>query len=265
MPPDKGIQYPFLTRDMLNFEQGSQFQLVITSRGRFAANLTIQGATRAGLFTLRHTVVAGYGLTTQSFNIPDIPIWITVSNPDEGSGRGQTFVALNLAINGDMLHQLCAGYVAQRKGISWPVSQIETPAPQKLGHLTTRTGNDPAAGSEAGLTLGDFVTSEIKAIQFTLVTAATVGSRRVHIVFADSSGAEFDCHAGTDQIISETKKYTCMPIGGAASFANDNDIIIPIPPELFMNEGGTITTATVNIAGGDNFSAMVVLVNEFIN
>ena len=262
MPEEKTLSQPFITRKMLDFEHALVFSLRVSTQASVTTNLRIRGMTKEGIFTFRHTTGATGAITTSTFRIPDIPIFLTVEDIDQANEQGRVHATVILIANGDRLYELCSGFVYAQKGISWPTSSNVDAVP---GHGIFRefNGTNQAAGDEIVETIPNGRLWRLLAFQFTLVTAATAGSRRVHAVIAGPGGLELDFFGSTDQIISETKNYTCAAVGVIRDEKENDKIIIPIPDNLYIPENGTIGTRTTNLAAGDDFGAPNILIEEF--
>lgn len=132
------------------------------------------------------------------------------------------------------------------------------------GNLLTLTSANPAAGVEWSYTVPDGEVWKIHHIDAQLVTAATVGSRRVHIRFTDLDGSIIDAFSSVDQIISETKNYSVAHFGSTPDETDSNFILINIPDGILVNGGGTIRSVTTNLAAGDNWSVATILVEKYL-
>jgi hypothetical protein len=49
-----------------------------------------------------------------------------------------------------------------------------------------------------------------------------------------------------------------------AAAINNNVLMVPMPDEIYLAEGATITTVTTGIVAGDNWGTMRILVEEFL-
>lgn len=255
MPSVDEQSLPFLTRDMLAFKHGLRFQLRIDTHSFASGSIFIIGFTREGTFKFSHTPNTDSLVKTETFQIPDMPIMVSVI---DGSGireQGQTYAQLNLVINGDILHQLTSGYVYGRKGLSWPLSNVQDMRPGG-GALVGRQSSNPAAGAELSHLIPQGQQWRIRGMSFTLVTDATVVDRTVHILVSAGGGASYDFIAPVVQPASETKLYTCYPASVGGQTNGGNDIHIPIPPDFLLPTLSTIATETTNLQAGDNFGVM---------
>jgi hypothetical protein len=251
------LQLPFVVRDQLSFEQGTVFGLKLSTQAFDVSRITIRGCTREGTFTFSHTT-AGTGRTTSStFRIPDIPIFLSVTDFDLFFVQGGCHARVALTINGDELYELCSGFVYGQKAVSFPVASSVDQRPGG-GRIFQSIGANPAAGSEIAYTIPDGVQARLMSMQFTLVAAAAAGSRRVHITFEDNTGQIYlDVYGSIDQIISETKRYNVAEFGALPDETDNNQIQIPIPTGLLLDTGYVIRTATTNKNAADDFGAPV--------
>lgn len=249
---------PFLTREMLKFEQSTRFAIVVQSASTRATTITITGATRSGPFKLRHTCVATEVPQSETFNLPDIPIWISAKADALDVAYGEIYIQISFALNNDIMQPLAGGYVYGFKAISWPQPNVEPPIPDNTGATTQKSVTQPAAGSNFTYTIGTYTHAVIKAVTFTLTTSATVANRRVHLMVYDAGAGNMDFHASVDQAASLTRNYTCVPLSTAGSYADDNDIIIPISPDIIIGAQGTIQSAVLNLQAGDQLSIIKV-------
>jgi hypothetical protein len=254
---------PFLSRKQLSFQENTSFGIQIRSVGAQAAPLSIKGFTKEGAFNFLHTCNSNRTAKVETFNLPDAPIMLTVDDPTESAAQGGCYVRVSLVLNGIPVYQLGSGFIFGFEGINWPSVQLEKAEPTK-SLVFFKTSADPAAGVELSYTVisGEFL--KIRALRFTLVAAAAAASRRVHIVFTIGGTKCLDCFGATDQIISETKTYSCYPGANTAAATDDNDILIPIPQEIILGPTDTITTETTNLNAGDNFGVMTILCERFL-
>lgn len=248
------FELPFLHRKMLRFEQATKFALVVQSNSVVATTVVVRGATRDGLFTIKHTTTSNEVTQTESFNLPDIPIWVSATVTKLDVEPDQVYVQLSFALDDDIMQPLCAGYIFGTNTVSWPSNNLKAPIPDAWSAPKTFSVTNPAAGSNFTFTGRIYSFAEIQSITFTLTTSATVANRRVHLSIFDGGLGNLDFHSSIDQTASQVRNYTCCAIGGAGSYANDNDIIIPIPPGLKGFTEYTISSDILNLQAGDQLT-----------
>lgn len=254
--------YPFVTRDMLAFKHGLSLSLRVSSLSNVAGTITIRGATREGIFTYQTATDDNGQALSADFPISDMPIFVTVSDSAGTHTQGTCLVQVLLVANGDVLTNLATGLVYGNHGISWPQNNTIDSVPNG-GKVKTVQGADPAAGSEFTIQVPDGEYWRIIGVTFQLVCAAAAANRRVHVVFNPTFGLPLHFYGDNNQIISQTRNYTCAIIGVAATQADAAEIMIPIPAGLILQDGETITSVTTNLNGGDQFFSPSVLVEQF--
>jgi len=178
--------FPFITREMLKFGQKAPIGLRLTTQASSAAILTVKGMTREGPFTLAHQTVATGDRTTENFQLPDIPIFVSVFDLSAFFVQGACYASLGLTLNDDIIHPLGSGLVYIQHPLTWPPTLSQDWRP-KGGELRSVSSANPAAGAELSLGVTTNFTWRILAVSFTLVTDATVTNRLPHLVFENCS------------------------------------------------------------------------------
>jgi len=248
---------------MLNFEYAARFELVVSSRSTVASTINIVGATREGLFKFSHLTVPGSTTLKERFNIPDLPIWVSVVDKIEDIKKGHVYTHVDLAINSDTIQALTAGYVYSKHSLTWPMSNIE-PSDPTPGAVVATNATNPAAGAEWNITVPDGEMWRIMAIRFNLVTSATVANRRVHVSLEVGGAPAFELISSVDQAASLTRAYTCQAVGGAGTFSDDNDILIAMPDNMLIPGGDIIRTLTTNLQAGDDYGVATITYQRYI-
>lgn len=255
MQDPNAFPLPYILRDMLRFEYGTKFALNVSYRAFGTDSFNVVGATREGIFKYTVAPTADTSTHQLKFNIPDLPIWISVVDKLGQIVRGELYVNVALEINDDKIHVLTAGYVYSTQALSWPASNIETPEIIKGGILGKNSAN-PAAGAQITQSVPAGESWRIISCRFSLTTAVAVANRRVHLVFEIAGSPAFECIAAIDQIAGQTKTYTAMACGSSAPVSDDNDIIIPIPENIIIPADDIFYTQTTDMQAGDDFGIM---------
>ncbi len=135
---------------------------------------------------------------------------------------------------------------------------------EKNGHGLIRliTGTNPAAGAEVSEAVPAGVRWRILTVEIILVAEVTAAVRTVELAFDDGANVYFDRKSPADQAASETREYHFSPVGYTDSAFIDTDIVLGIPP-LILPAGHRIRTITNNLQSGDDFSAPLLLVEEW--
>ena len=254
MDPNPLWSMPYLTREMLAFHQGAAVSLIVNTIATTTAVIEVRGFTREGPFTFRITPSAANTEDTNSFRIPDIPIQVSVLYDPNVSGGEIAHVQMHLGINENRITLLTEGPVTVFQGVSWPISQPPSHVSVE-GQVTTVLGINQAAGNDIEDTVPNGQTWELLAMNFTLVTDATVADRTVAISIESPSGEIIRRITGTTQQATETTRYHALPGGTNAAVVANTVTEIALPPKIILPSGSTLMTITANLQAGDNYGA----------
>lgn len=258
------LALPFLTSDMLRFKTGTTYTLVVNTRSMDGSPLYITGISREGPFTYKIVPSSDGSVVSNTFRLSDFPIFLSATNPITTVYKNGVYIDVSVQINGDVMMSLMSGYVYSSKALSWPSATMELATPNDLGYRIERDSTDPAAGAEMSYSLPANRIYHIRSIKITLVTDATVANRRVHLNVLESNGGTMEFISSVDQPASTTRTYWFEPISGLGTYADDNDIIVPIIDNIWVR-GGTLTrTQTTNIQAGDNYGIANHWMEEFM-
>jgi len=174
------------------------------------------------------------------------------------------WVSISLLMGEVRVAELCSGFVTREKGVSWPPTNNKDPIPNR-GSFVTKTSANPAVNTEISLSVPQGEIWHVLYGSATLVADSTAASRRVHFIFAPSDGASVDLWGTSIQTLSQTRKYNLSQLPGKIDGADNDDLAIPIPIEMWLDGGSTITTETQNIQAGDDWSALQLVVERFFD
>lgn len=132
------------------------------------------------------------------------------------------------------------------------------------GTPTSVTGTDPAANQEISETVPTGKRWRVQAVQFSLVTDATVANREVVVVVDDGTSTLFQSPAGANQAASLTWAYSVGNVGSPVAGTTATTVRQIVLPNLLLPAGSRIRTATTNRQSGDNFGAPKLLVQEYV-
>ena len=128
------------------------------------------------------------------------------------------------------------------------------------GRMASLFSADPAANTEIAVTVPAYATWRVMGATATLVTSAAVANRLVTLIVDDGANELFRVNAAVTQAASLTYSY---------SFASAvSDTVVPGNvvklPQLIIKSGYRIRTLTTNLQAGDDWSAMRLLVEEWV-
>ncbi len=258
----QGQALPFLHRYMLNYGQEATFELQIRTQSTTDLRLQISGGTRSAL--INHKLNAGTAgdTATTTIRIDDFPIFLAVSDNDGTETQGNTFVTVNLLINGELVYNLLSGYVYAGKPLSWPAHNSKDLLPNR-GEIGIVVSANPAAGAEITLTLDDNEIWLVHWASLQLVTDANAVSRRVHLVFTPDTAGLLHFFSDANQIESLTRDYMFSQLGDISDREDDTRLLIALPTNLWLEPATVISTDTTNFQVGDNFSVLTVMREKF--
>ena len=255
---------PFVTRKMLRFEHGAEFELTGVIKSSGDRLVRIAGFTKERPFTFQIQTGPGFTLNQISFRLPEIPIAIIISDDSAAATQNSVYIELNLSVEGKPFMHLLKGTLGPRQPLGWPDSPPLSPL-QKRGQMVILVSGNPAPGAEASQTTEASSWIIPQSIFARLTTNATVANRRVAILLS-VGGTSFMLLASiADQTASQTVSYSWA--AGATSL---NDATTPLqqgslPLNLLLLPETTISTFTENLQAGDNFTVQTIYAERFLS
>lgn len=138
---------------------------------------------------------------------------------------------------------------------------MSTKAPVSFYRPVTIT--NPAAGAEFIIQPPGGAFWRVVGLAFRLVTDANVADRNVNLSLNDQTDTYTECRSGVDQAASLTGRYSAFPGASPGGFAITLvNIALPEGGAL-LQPGHRLTSRTVNIQVGDQYSLIRALVQEF--
>lgn len=131
------------------------------------------------------------------------------------------------------------------------------------GRIFTYTGADPDAGAEVSITVPPRHRWRIHSIRFSLVTNATVEDRTITALFDDGIDTFLAIASPTVQPASTTKHYYFSCTGAPEI----NILLLSLNPFpcISLPAGYRIRSGTTNLQAGDNYTAPILLIEEWID
>lgn len=181
--------------------------------------------------------------------------------------RGQTFVRVRVIRGRDAsavaLGSAIQGYVTGNQDRAWPGSPLEGSL-EGDGYIRAITGTNPAAGSELSETVPTGARWEVMALLATLVTDATATNRRPTIRLDDGASHYFQVGA-PDEWGANTTQEVCWASGAWLTTTIDPDSpLCGFPQGIVLLAGHRIRTNTRNFQAGDNWSAPLFVIREWL-
>ena len=254
--------FPFVTRDMLNFGTSAKLQVRISTQSNNGLPVNVRLVTRDGISEFSHTTQGGGAITSSDFGITDIPIMISVVDPG-GFRQGDCYCTLELLMNGEVVYAFTSGWVYSLKSISWPQSESFNAIPDR-GRIKSVASANPTLEEEINLVVPVGRTWRVLSCSAQLATGADVATRTANFVFTlEDSGAERWVTAQVDQITALTRVYQLDHFGAPFTGVLGSRIYTNMPQDIWLNEGGSISTNTTNLQASDNWGPLTVWIEEY--
>jgi len=133
------------------------------------------------------------------------------------------------------------------------------PLPGQTIQTRVISSADPAAGAEISYTADDDMI--VYSARFTFVTDANVANRNPSLIADDGTTQFLRIRDAGARTASATWEYFFAP--GITAYSVDGGFPLPTPG-VFLRKGDRLRTSTTNLQAGDNYSAMVLLV-EYVS
>lgn len=238
---------------MLKFQHGTSFGLSITTAQSINETLVVSGATREGPFTFEWGITSAAATTTQTFGLPDIPIWLSVGDASSTLHANEIYAELYLTINGIRVHLLASGYITGFGSITWPAIYKEK-EDIGMGMPWQQAPANPSAGANLAVAFADAAMRIIDGIAFRLVTDANAATRTVRVETDSGGDLRHNIISAVTQIESLTRDYVFQKNAPDGATSLGTKIVQPLPHDLFLYQDHNVNTVIDNIQVGDQIS-----------
>lgn len=180
--------------------------------------------------------------------------------------RGQCYVAVDL-VRGQTnavqpLGVITQGYVADMSPLAWP-GMLPLASPDGVGVVLSVLGADPGAGAEWSVTVPTNARWRLFTAYVNFLTDATAANREVILTIDDGANLLFEATSTFNHTASLNVSYAFARNVQRGSSTTANLVNVPIPDMILMG-GYRVRSQTVNMQGGDNFTAPRLCVEEWI-
>lgn len=180
---------------------------------------------------------------------------------------GQTYARLSLqrgdASVGHDQFTLASDTITVGKPLVWPGGKTFGPL-EGPGAMRAIAGTTPAAGADITETVPTAARWELVAFRAQLLNDANVANRQVALVLDDGSNSYLQIESTTNQTASTLRKYNFSNSIGTFITGVNQNWMLPLGTNIRMPAGHRIRTVTAGIQVGDQWSAIVYLVREWI-
>jgi hypothetical protein len=185
------------------------------------------------------------------------------------STRGQTFVRIFLGSGafgaGEPSFMLMADYVTTAMAPAHPNGRVLSPV-EGPGWIHTLAITTPAAGADWGMTTIPGGRYRIISITGVFTTSNAVASRLVTVqLLNDTLGVAGEWSAGVTQAASTAEHYTFSDAPLSPQASGNLALMVPLPVSLRLKNPEQVQAATASIQAGDQWSALSMLVEEWLD
>ena len=253
MPDPKLPQLPFLTREMLKFGNRAAIDLEVISSDKSFVNFQVSGVTRSAPFSFDIRPDGAGNAKTDILRMTDIPITVSVHSAIGFHQTGDLYVQIFLRINQVRVMKLISGPMNSIIGSTWPA--VNQPDPHTgVKFMRELASAGAAAGVELSFTVPAGEIWEVVSVQILLDTDGTSTNRRVHLLISQF-GADDDIRTfGSDDVtLNQVVDIHFANYGVIPDSLDNNVLLAPLPPNIWLQEGAVIATLTTNLQAGDDF------------
>jgi len=210
--------------------------------------------------------IAAVGVTSHTVNVSEgFILDVTVSCPGSGLGLGSVFVQVDLRRNNDSAtyRALIADYLTNFLQPTWPGGTIRD-ATAGAGGNWQDTAAAPAPGAELVYTVPASLLFEPASLSFSLATSAAAANRIVSVIIDDGFGDVLYQTPSSGAVTASTTPTFSASVGVPFS-GTPPAVIFPLPAGLRLTNPFRITTHTTAIQAADQYSAMQLFGQGWIN
>lgn len=247
---------------MLRFGKTTKLELRIDMQADAVAVLNVRGITREGQFTFKATTANTSLITQATFGVPDIPIYITVEDAGRVLVQGSAFVSVSLLANGEVVQQLVSGYIYGQKALSWPNTQ-QVDLRTGGGKLEVITVTNPGAGNDWTKTVPNGEIWKVHGVSFTFLTSAAVQNRLVMVQIIPVTVETIRIFSPAFETANAEYDYSIAQFGYAPAFNFDVFRMLPMPNDVIVGPGGSISSVTDTIDAADAYSVIRISIEKF--
>lgn len=243
---------PFLTRDMLAFQEGKPFGIEIDIITDKEYIVTLKGFTKEGPFQYNTDGTQIDTMETFKFSVPDVPIMLTVEIKTLGMAMLYGKIQAYLTINGSRFGVLLQGNLNGCDVLSWP-HQLPFTEIQKRGEWQVGEVDGPGNALSIVQNTGTVLWWRVKGISTILHTDANVANRRILLLITPGGAGEIEQCVNVIQTASTLINYYF--IEGATDISDTTNGIVQtkLMSDLWLPPGSIIRVSATNMQAGDHF------------
>lgn len=159
--------------------------------------------------------------------------------------------------------ELLSGYVTANVRQNFPNPNVGAPF-GGAGNIRVIVGTDPAAGAEISETVPTGARWRFISLRATLTTSAAAANRVVGLTFDDGTNGYAAAYANFNQAASNAFTYYFSNTG-LNHVQTSIDAMVSTPPNVMMAAGHRLRTLTGAFDAGDNWTAPIYEVEEWLD
>lgn len=157
---------------------------------------------------------------------------------------------------------LVAGYLDNNVGLSYPMSQLQRPIDGN-GAIISEVQGNPAAGADVVVTVPSGARWRFVSFRGTLTTAVAAGNRLVSLVIDDGVNLFAESPSNFTQGPSIVNTYNWFDSAQYLAAPFNLRTLAPSPSLCYLHRSFRISTQTTGIQAADQWSSVVLLVQEW--
>lgn len=166
---------------------------------------------------------------------------------------------------GNQYDVLVAGYLDNNVGLSYPISGQQRPTDGQGIPQVVNPGN-PAAGADISIAVPSGAIWRPVSLRATLTTAVAVANRLVSATYQSAGNVLMESPSNFTQAASIVNTYNFFDSAQYLATPFNLRTVAPLPSNTFLQRGNTINTVTTGIQAADQWSSVILLVQEwFLN
>lgn len=180
--------------------------------------------------------------------------------------RGQAYITAGLqrgVAGGFRFMQLIADSPGIDMDLGWPGGSLRAPT-EGPGFIHTITVGNPAAAADWSFTIPAGARMKLRSAQAQLATSATVANRFPFLHLTDSVNEYALFTPSAAQVASLTVVYHWSPGATQQAVISSQEVVATLS-DMVLPPGHVIASTTPGISAGDQWSAIVLSVEEWIN
>jgi len=253
--------------DRLYVRSWSAFALLQPTLGIRIRGEILQPDGRIRPWEYRHVPLSGGVPSLEVFTLSEgFLLSCSVQSEYANSSRGGLLVDVGIlrgrGVAGQEMKLLIGGYPEINRVLSYPPTFYEASG-SGVGSIGIQITSDPGAGAEISHTIPINEMWRVSTFRAVLVTDATVINRFPRLAITRAGVVSFLSQPHDAQAASTTRTYQWV-LGGHFAAAPANNEYAGVLPEGYLGGGDVMSTSTVNLQAGDNWTFAIRLIEVWM-